>query len=92
MDQNLRRVFVDKLGKKKKEILFNDFSYTLSEEIREQKEHCTIQWSDTKKFEVIKQEYIRLPPLQNPEINVTYTIVIDGTRRYGTVIAAGNTK
>jgi hypothetical protein len=58
----------------------------------EQEPHCTIQWSDTKKIQIIPLKYIHLPPLRDVEINVTYTIVIDGVTRYGTVIAIGNIK
>lgn len=89
MAENLRRAFIDKLGKKKNQVLRRIFYFSL-DELRENKPYCTIQWEDTKKFEVIEQEYIRLPPAQEPEINVTYNIVIDGVRRHGTVLAAGN--
>jgi hypothetical protein len=62
------------------------------DEQREQEPHCTIQWSDTKKIQIIPLKYIHLPPLRDAEINVTYTIVIDGVRRCGTVLATGNMK
>jgi hypothetical protein len=88
MLQHLREALIDKLGKKK-ESISNNFSYFHLDEQREQEPHCTIQWTDTKKVEVIAQKYIRLPPSQDPEINVTYNIVIDGVRRHGTVLAAG---
>jgi hypothetical protein len=57
--------------------------------MREHELYCTIQWTDTKKFEIVLQKNIRLPPSQRPELNVTYTIFIDGVRRHGTVFATG---
>ncbi|CAF2613425.1 unnamed protein product [Rotaria sp. Silwood2] len=60
------------------------------EEQRAQDPYCTIRWKDTKQFEVIPQRYISLPPLQELEDNLTYAVTIDGTKRYGTVLAHGN--
>ncbi|CAF3921731.1 unnamed protein product [Rotaria sp. Silwood1] len=59
------------------------------EEQREQEPHCTVKWEDTRRIEVIPQKYIRLSPLQEPEDKVTYTIVIDGVKRHGKVLAHG---
>ncbi|CAF2639110.1 unnamed protein product [Rotaria sp. Silwood2] len=59
------------------------------DEQRTQERYCTIKWEDTRKIEVILQKYVRLPPSQDPEDNVTYAIDIDGTKRYGKVLAHG---
>ncbi|CAF0738938.1 unnamed protein product [Adineta steineri] len=59
------------------------------EEQREDEPYCKVQWSDTKKIEVIPQKYIQLAPLETVRTNVTYTIFIDGSRRYGTVLMIG---
>ncbi|CAF0849079.1 unnamed protein product [Adineta steineri] len=64
----------------------------LIEKLEKQREHepyCKVQWLDTRKIEVIPQRYIQLLPSGIVHINVTYTILIDGSRRYGTVLVTG---
>jgi hypothetical protein len=73
----------------RRNLIFNNWNAFCLEDVREQEPHCVILWSDTKKVEVIDQSYIRLSPSQQPKNNVTYTIIIDGVRRNGTVLAAG---
>jgi hypothetical protein len=74
------------------EFLFQIFKCFYIEEIREHESYCIIQWTDTNEFQIILQENIRLPPSQKPEINATYTILIDGVRRLGKVLVTGNIK
>jgi hypothetical protein len=58
--------------------------------MREHESFCTIQWTDTNEFGVISQEIIPLPPSEKPQVNVTYTIYIDGVQHYGRVLTTGN--
>ncbi|UJR24523.1 hypothetical protein I4U23_005898 [Adineta vaga] len=72
--------------------MFQHIREALIDKLEEQREHegyCTVQWSDTKKIEIILQKYVQLPPSRNVEINVTYTIFINGIRRHGTILAVG---
>ncbi|CAF1338168.1 unnamed protein product [Adineta ricciae] len=72
--------------------MFQHIREALIEKIDEQREHalyCTVQWFDTRKIEVIPKESIQLAPSRDVEVNITYTIVIDGIERYGTVLATG---
>lgn len=60
--------------------------------LEEQREHvlyCTVQWFDTRKIEVIPKESVQVAPSRDVEINVTYTIIIDGKERFGTILAIG---
>ena len=90
MLNNFRDAFRDKLGMKKEQTNSIKFSYFYLDEIRSEESSYTIRWQDTNRVEVIGQQYIRLPPSQSLEINKTYTIVIDGKKRCGTVLAHGN--
>ncbi|CAF4639258.1 unnamed protein product [Rotaria sp. Silwood1] len=72
--------------------MLNHLKEALVNKLEEQRAHepyCVIKWEDTRKIEVVAQKYIRLPPSQDPEDKVTYTIDIDGERHRGTVIAHG---
>lgn len=90
MAQNLRRAFLDKLGLIYQLIFFVSLSIIQIDQIRDgDNSFCTVRWSDTKLYEIIPQEYLRLPPSEQIQIEVTYTIVIHGTKRYATILAFG---
>lgn len=59
------------------------------EEQRAGEAHCVVEWSDTRKLEIIPQSSIRVSPSESIQINSTYTIVLNGKKRYGTVLAKG---
>ena len=55
----------------------------------EDEDYCTLQWSDTKKVEVIPQTCLCLPAKEKVRSGVTYTIDFNGSRRCGTVMGTG---
>jgi len=54
-----------------------------------EKSYCTIQWIDTKELDIISKENISLANSQAIQINVPYTISIDGKKRQGIIITTG---
>lgn len=59
-------------------------------ELRDDKNHCTIQWSDTNQYEVIVEDSIRLSPRESIQINRSYSIEIYGKKRLAKVLAIGS--